>query len=242
MHECGHGLYENGVSPALERTPLAGGVSLGLHESQSRLWENLVGRSLPVLAVLLPAIFRPRFPRCSARSSWRASYRAINRVQPSLIRVEADETTYSLHVILRFELEQEMVNGRIDLADLPEAWNERMREYLGVEVPDDAQGVLQDIHWSGATFGYFPTYALGTVMSVQIWEAARTAIGDLEEQIEAGDFGALREWLRDNLHRHGSKFTPKETLARVAGGPIDPEPYLRYLKAKLGDVYGMPAL
>jgi carboxypeptidase Taq len=241
MHECGHGLYENGVSPALERTPLASGVSLGLHESQSRLWENLVGRSLPFWRRFFPDL-QAAFPDALGAVELDRFHRAINRVRPSLIRVEADETTYSLHVILRFELEREMLSGHVDLADLPALWNDRMREYLGVDVPDDAQGVLQDIHWSGATFGYFPTYALGSVMSVQIWEAAKGAIADLEEQIEAGEFGELREWLRENLHEHGRKFTPKEALARVAGGPIDPEPYLRYLKAKLGDVYGLPAL
>jgi len=166
-------------------------------------------------------------------------YRAVNRVRPSLIRVEADEVTYSLHVILRFELEQELIEGRLRLDDLPAAWNARMDEYLGVEVPDDAHGVLQDIHWAGGTFGYFPTYALGNVMSVQIWEAARAELPELEEQIEAGELGDLREWLRDRLHRHGRKFTPKETLARVVGGAIDPEPYLRYLRDKVTDVYGL---
>jgi carboxypeptidase Taq len=240
MHECGHGLYERGVSRELERTPLAGGVSLGLHESQSRLWENLVGRSLRFWRRFYPEV-RAAFPDALGDVELERFYRAVNRVRPSLIRVEADEATYNLHVILRFELEQEIVNGRVDLRDLPEAWNARMLEYLGVDVPDDAHGVLQDIHWAGGTFGYFPTYSLGTVMSVQIWEAARTAIPDLDDRIEAGEFAPLRDWLREHLHRHGRKFTPKETLARVAGGPLDPEPYLRYLRAKLGEIYGLPA-
>ena len=239
MHECGHGLYERGVSPALERTPLASGVSLGLHESQSRLWENLVGRSLPFWRHFYPEL-AAAFPDVLGGVDVERFHRAVNRVRPSLIRVEADEATYSLHVILRFELEQEIVEGRLDLRDLPEAWNARMMEYLGVDVPDDAHGVLQDIHWAGGTFGYFPTYSLGTVMSVQIWEAARQAIPDLHAQIEAGELGGLREWLRESLHRHGRKLTPKETLERVAGGPIDPEPFLRYLKAKLGEIYGLP--
>jgi carboxypeptidase Taq len=238
MHECGHGLYEHGVDPALERTPLGRGVSLGLHESQSRLWENLVGRSRPFWQRFFPEV-RAAFPAALNGTDEESFYRAVNRVGPSLIRVDADEVTYSLHVILRFELEQEIVNRTIDLPDLPEAWNAKMAEYLGVEVPDDARGVLQDIHWSGGTFGYFPTYALGSVMSVQIWEAAGRAIGDLEAQIEAGEFGGLREWLRENIHRHGRKFTPKETLALAAGGPIDPEPYLAYLKAKAGEIYGL---
>jgi carboxypeptidase Taq len=238
MHECGHGLYEFGSDSELDRTPLAGGVSLGLHESQSRLWENLVGRSrafwrrfYPDLQALFPDELRPE--------DGEEFYRAVNCVRPSLIRVDADEVTYGLHVILRFELEQELVDGRLALADLPDAWNERMLQYLGVEVPSDADGVLQDIHWSGGIFGYFPTYLLGSVMSVQIWEAAGQAIPDLEGQIEAGEFDALREWLRENLHRYGRMFTPKETLARVVGGPIDPEPYLTYLERKVEDVYGL---
>ncbi len=238
MHECGHGLYEHGASPLLERTPLAGGVSLGLHESQSRLWENLIGRSRPFWRHFYPSL-REAFPEALGVVDEDAFYRAVNVVKPSLIRVEADEATYNLHVILRFELEQEILAGTVELRDLPEAWNARMKEYLGVDVPDDAQGVLQDIHWSGGTIGYFPTYALGNVMSVQIWEAARSAIGDLDAQVEAAEFGELREWLRENLHRHGRKFTPNETLARVVGGPIDPEPYLRYLETKVGSIYGL---
>jgi carboxypeptidase Taq len=238
MHECGHGLYEYGSAPELDRTPLAGGVSLGLHESQSRLWENLVGRSRQFWRRFYPEL-RSIFPDELGADGGEEFYRAVNCVRPSLIRVEADEVTYGLHVILRFELEQELVEGRLELAALPDAWNERMLDYLGVEVPTDADGVLQDIHWSGGILGYFPTYLLGSVMSVQIWEAAGRAIPDLDEQIEAGEFDALREWLRESLHRHGRKFTPKETLARVAGGPIDAEPYLTYLERKVEDVYGL---
>jgi carboxypeptidase Taq len=209
-----------------------------MRESQSRLWENLVGRSRPFWRGFYPEL-RAAFPGELEGVDVEDFYRVINRVEPSLIRVDADEATYNLHVVLRFELEQEIIDGRLDLADLPDAWNGRMREYLGVEVPDDARGVLQDIHWAGGTLGYFPTYSLGNVMSVQIWEAARAAVPDLDEQIEAGEFTALREWLRENLHRHGRKFTPRETLERAAGGPIDPEPYLRYLKTKLSEIYGL---
>ena len=240
MHECGHGLYENGVSPALERTPLCRGASLGLHESQSRMWENLVGRSRPFWKFFFPKL-RATFPEQFKAVDAEAFYRAINKVQPSLIRVEADEATYGLHIILRFELEQEIMNGRLALKDLPEAWNARMKEYLGVGVPDDARGVLQDIHWSGGMLGYFPTYSLGNIISAQIWESALTALPDLYDQFERGEFMALREWLRQNLHQHGRKFTPRETLEKVVGGPIDVGPYLLYLKRKFGDIYGLPA-
>ena len=235
MHEAGHGLYEHGVDPALERTPLARGASLALHESQSRMWENLLGRSRPFWRFFFPTVQRA-FPEQLGGVDVGAFYRAINKVRPSLIRIEADEATYSLHIILRFELEQEIVDGRIRLDELPEAWNERMREYLGVEVPDDARGVLQDVHWSRGSIGYFPTYALGNVISVQMWERIREEIPDLDDQIGAGEFAQLREWLRDRLHRHGRKFTPAETLERVVGGGLDPEPYLRYLETKLGEL------
>ena len=240
IHEFGHGLYEHGSAPELDRTPLCGGVSLGLHESQSRLWENLVGRSRPFWRRFF-AVLRDAFPEVLGSADAESFYRAVNKMQPSLIRVEADEVTYNLHVILRFELEQELLAGRIALADLPQEWNARMDEYLGIEVPDDANGVLQDVHWSGGVFGYFPTYALGNVMSVQIWEALRRDLADIDDQIEAGDFASLREWLRERLHQHGRKFTPQETLERCAGSRIDPEPYLGYLRTKVADVYGVAA-
>jgi carboxypeptidase Taq len=238
MHECGHGLYENGVSPALERTPLCRGASLGLHESQSRMWENLVGRSRPFWKFFFPKL-RRTFPRQFKGVERETFYRAINKVQPSLIRVEADEATYNLHIVLRFELEQDVLAGRVALRDLPEAWNARMQAYLGVAVPDDAQGVLQDIHWSSGMLGYFPTYTLGNIIACQIWEKALAAMPDLYDQFERGEFLALREWLRENLHRHGRKFTPTETLQKVVGEPINVGPYVRYLKRKLGEIYGV---
>ena len=241
MHECGHGLYENGISPTLERTPLCRGASLGLHESQSRMWENLVGRSRPFWRRTFPAL-QAAFPDQFEKVDAEGFYRAINKVQPSLIRVEADEATYNLHIILRFELEQEIMEGRLALADLPEAWNARMREYLGIEVPDDANGVLQDIHWSGGMIGYFPTYSLGNIISCQIWEVALAAMPDLPEQFERGEFMVLRAWLRDNLHRHGRKFTPVEMLQQIAGGPIQVGPYVRYLYGKFQDIYELKDL
>jgi carboxypeptidase Taq len=232
MHECGHGLYEWGVSRSLDRTPLATGVSAALHESQSRLWENVVGRSLPFWRWFFPRV-QDAFPDRLGAVSLERFHRAVNRTRRTLVRVDADETTYGLHIILRFELEQELVSGRLSVKDLPEAWNTRFEELLGIPVPSDRLGVLQDAHWSGGSFGYFPTYLLGSVLSVQIWEKARAAIGDVDGQIERGDFRELHTWLRENLYAPGRKFTPAETIERVVGGPIDPEPYLRYLRTKL---------
>ena len=207
--------------------------SLALHESQSRMWENLVGRSLPFWRFFYPR-FQAHFPSAFGSVDLDTFYRAVNRVQPTLIRIHADEATHNLHIILRFELEQDIVNERVELRDLPEIWNTRMHEYLGVEVPDDAQGVLQDMHWAGGQIGYFSTYALGNVMSLQIWERVLSDLPDLPERFERGEFAPLREWLGERLHRHGRKFTPAETLAKVVGGAIDPGPYLRYLREKHG--------
>jgi carboxypeptidase Taq len=232
MHECGHGLYEWGVNPAFERTPLAAGASSTLHESQSRLWENVVGRSLPFWRWFFPRV-QETFPQQLAGVSVEDFHRAINRVRRSFIRVDADETSYGLHLILRFELEQELVSGRLSVADLPEAWNTRFEELMGVAVPNDALGVLQDAHWSGGSFGYFPTYLLGSVLSVQVWETARAALPNLDEQIERGDFAELHAWLRENVYDLGRMLTPAETIKRVVGGPIDPQPYLAYLRDKL---------
>ena len=232
LHEAGHGLYGHGIADSLERTPLASSPSLGLNESQSRTWENLVGRSRPFWTYWYEPL-QETFPQVLGGVALDEFVRAINRTEPGLIRVDADETTYSLHIILRFELEQEIVAERIALEDLPEAWNARMRELLGVEVPDDARGVLQDVHWSGGGMGYFPTYALGNVISLQIWAKVREALPDLDEQLAAGDPGALSSWLRDNLYSLGRKLTPKETLERVTGSAeIDPEPYVAYLSEK----------
>jgi carboxypeptidase Taq len=240
IHEFGHGFYEAGIDPRLERTPLSQVTSMSLHESQSRMWENLVGRSLPFWKHFYPRL-QATYPEQFNGVELDEFYRAINKVEPSLIRIEADEATYNLHIILRFELEQEILEGSLDLADLPEAWNARMTEYLGVDVPDDAHGVLQDVHWSGGAIGYFPTYSLGNVISVQLWDQVRAAIPDLDQQFERGEFGELSSWLRENLHRNGRKFTSKETLERIVGGGIDSGPYLRYLKDKLGGIYGIRA-
>jgi carboxypeptidase Taq len=233
MHEYGHGLYEHQVGPELERTVLGSGVSFGMHESQSRMWENLVGRSLPFWRFFYPRL-QEAFPEQLGDVELERFYRAVNRVQPTLIRIHADEVTYNMHIILRFELEQDIVNGRVELRDLPQAWAERMDAYLGVEVPDDAHGVLQDMHWGSGSLGYFSTYSLGNVMSVQIWERALEDLPDLVEGFERGEFAPLREWLGEAVHRHGRKYLPAETLERVVGGPIDAGPYLRYLREKHG--------
>ncbi len=237
MHETGHGLYENGVSLSLERTLLARGASQSLHESQSRMWENLVGRSRPFWRFFYPRL-QTVFPAQFANVSLEEFYRAVNKIQPSFIRVEADEATYNLHIILRFELEQAMLNGEVAIKDLPDAWNTRFKEYLGLEVPNDAQGVLQDVHWSWGMVGYFPTYALGNIVASQIWEKVIADIPDLYEQFERSEFMQLREWLRENMHKHGRKFSPQETLERVVGSPkIDIAPFVRYLKEKFGEIY-----
>jgi len=241
MHEFGHGLYEHQVDPSLERSPLARGVSLGMHESQSRMWENLVGRSLPFWRHFFPRL-QELFPdelRAYDHERW---YREVNAVEPSLIRVEADEATYNLHIILRFELEQAMLADEFPLEQLPEEWNRRMWEYLGIEVPNDTLGVLQDVHWSGGSVGYFPTYALGNLISAQIWEKVTTDLPDLYDGFEQGEFAPLRDWLGEHLHRYGRKFTPGETLEHVVGtSQIDPEPYVRYLREKLAAIYGITA-
>jgi carboxypeptidase Taq len=207
-----------------------------VHESQSRTWENLVGRSRPFWTHWYGPL-QETFPDALGAVELDSFLRAINRAEPGLIRVDADETTYSLHIILRFELEQELVTGTVDLEDLPEIWNAKMKEFLGVDVPDDGQGVLQDVHWSSGGVGYFPTYALGNVISLQIWARVREALPDLDGQLAAGDVSALSSWLRDNLYSLGRKLSPRETLERLTGsGELDPQPYLAYLREKVGSL------
>jgi carboxypeptidase Taq len=236
MHECGHGLYEAGLPGRLRRSPIGSTESLGMHESQSRMWENMVGRGHAFCTVLAPRIAALAGGEMSGLDA-DALYRAVNRVKPTFIRVEADEATYALHIILRYELEQELVEGTLAVRDLPEAWNARFEQYLGIPVTNDIEGVLQDVHWSAGLIGYFPTYALGNLIAGQLWERAHVDIGDLEDQLAAGELGPLREWLRQRVHRHGAKFTTAELLAREAGGPMSVTPFTSYLKAKLGDVY-----
>jgi carboxypeptidase Taq len=237
-HEFGHGIYEHGIDPALERTPLVELNSMVLHESQSRLWENLVCRSRPFWRYFFPKL-QDVFPEQLNGVTDEMYWRYVNRVEPDFIRVEADEVTYGMHIILRYELEQDIIAGTLDLRELPEVWNAKMKEYLGLDVPDDARGVLQDVHWSGGSFGYFPTYLLGTIASVQIWEKVRSELPDLDSQMEAGEFGPLRDWLREHMYRWGRRLTPDEMLEQIVGGPLDVEPYLAYLKSKVEAVYGV---
>ena len=238
MHEVGHGLYERNIDPALARTTLDVGVSLGVHESQSRLWENLVGRSEPFWSFWLPKL-RERMPQTLGDVQLPAFLRAINTVSPTLIRVEADELTYCLHVILRFELELALIEGSLDPSDLPEAWAVKMRELLGIEVPDDLRGVLQDVHWAEGIIGYFPTYAIGNVLAAQLWAALRADLPGLDGDLRAGDTSALREWLREKVHRHGCRLTPAELIEQAVGGALDPDPMLTHLETKYRALYGL---
>ncbi len=237
-HESGHALYEQGIGRIWSRTPLEGGASLAIHESQSRMWENLVGRSLPFWEYFYPRL-QSLFPAQLEFVSLEKFYKGINKVERSLIRVEADEATYNLHIMLRLELEIAMIESKIAIKDLPEAWNARMKDYLGVVPPNDAQGVLQDIHWSGGALGYFSTYALGNLISAQLWEKVKSVNPDLDDQIRRGDFSSLLSWLRVKIHQHGRKYEPQELVKRVTGSPINAEPYVRYLKSKYSDIYGL---
>jgi carboxypeptidase Taq len=232
MHEAGHGLYGHGIASSLQRSPLANAPSLGLNESQSRTWENLVGRSRPFWSHWYEPL-QATFPEQLGGVDLDAFVAAINRAEPGFIRVEADETTYSLHIILRFGLERQLIEGTLEPKDVREAWNAGMNELLGLDVPDDAHGVLQDTHWSGGGIGYFPTYALGNVISLQIWAVVREALPDLDAQIGAGELEPLSAWLRENLYSLGRKFKPMETLEKLTGSSrIDPQPYLAYLREK----------
>lgn len=237
LHEAGHALYEQGIDERFEGTPLADGTSSGIHESQSRLWENLVGRSRSFWRYFYPK-FKSTFPNQVQDISIEEMYRAINKVDRSLIRVEADEVTYNLHVIIRFELELEMLEGKLQVADLPEAWRERYQRYLGVQSSDDRDGCLQDVHWfSGTIGGSFQGYTLGNIMASQFYETALTAHPEIPAQIEEGNFATLLDWLRQNIYQHGSKFTTGELLQQVTGGPLQIEPYKRYIEQKYGELY-----
>jgi carboxypeptidase Taq len=231
LHEYGHGLYEAQLDPALARSPLGRGASMSLHESQSRLWEVFVGQSLAFWRGAWPELVEALGGAPDGLDA-EGFVRALTPVHPSLIRVEADPVSYPLHIIVRFELELAMLHGDLAVADVDTAWRDAMRELLGVEVPDDRVGVLQDVHWGHASFGYFPTYALGTVLAAQLWAAACKAIPDLEAQLEAGDLAQLREWSAERIHRQGRRLMPGDLIRHAVGTDLDVQPYLTFARAR----------
>jgi carboxypeptidase Taq len=238
IHETGHALYEQGLDPERFRMPAGQACSLGIHESQSRFWENVVGRSRPFWSRYFPKL-RRAFPAALEGVEEGDFYRAINAVKPSLIRVEADEVTYNLHIILRFELERALLRGSLEPKDLPEAWRTGMKSLLGMEPPSDREGVLQDIHWAAGLVGYFPTYALGNLYGGQFLQALRADLPDLDARIAAGDFAPVREWLRIKIHRQGRRHLAPELCLRVTGSALSATPLMAYLEEKFTDVYGL---
>ena len=238
IHESGHAMYSQGFGVNLNRTPLWGGASAGVHESQSRLWENLIGRTQPFWHHFFPSL-RNTFPEALQGCDGEGFFKAVNKSYPSLIRVEADEVTYNLHVLLRFELENEMLEGTLPVKDLPEAWNARFKSYLGIDVPSDREGCLQDIHWSWPEFATFPGYTIGNLIGAQLMDKIRADIPDLDEQVGRGEFAVLLRWLRTNVHRHGRKFTPNELVERATGKPLTPGPWIAYVRKKFGALYGL---
>jgi len=244
MHEAGHAMYEQGISPAMRGFPTLSGatldpshsVSLGIHESQSRMMENLVGRSRAFWKGYFPRL-QAIFPSELEGVDLEAFYRSINRVKPTLIRVEADEATYNLHIMLRFEIELGLVEGSLAVADLPEIWRAKTQDYLGLTPPDDRSGVLQDIHWADGYIGYFPTYTLGNLIAAQLWEKIRQDLPDLDRQIEQAQFSDLMAWLREKVHRHGAKYEPMQLLHRITGEALSAKPYLQYLTEKYSEIY-----
>ncbi len=237
LHETGHGLYDQGLPAAHYGLPPGEAVSLGIHESQSRLWENFVGRNHAFWRHFFPKAQRT-FPEALGNAALDDFYFAVNDVRPSLIRVEADEATYNLHILARFELERALLDGDLSVTDLPGAWNAKYQEYLGIRPPDDAQGVLQDIHWSAGLVGYFPTYSLGNLYAAQWFAQAEIDLGDLPGQISRGEFRPLLAWLREKIHQHGQRYTAAELVERVTGKPLSHGPLMAHLRAKLGALYG----
>lgn len=239
LHEAGHAMYEQGVAPHFEATPLASGTSSGVHESQSRLWENIVGRSYPFWQHYFPQL-QTVFPTQLNNVSLDAFYQAINFVQPSLIRTDADEVTYNLHVMLRFDLELQLLDGRLAVKDLPAAWHGRYQSDLGLQAPDNSDGVLQDMHWFGSFVGgQFQGYTLGNIMSSLFYEQAITTHPNILNELSGGKFNTLHQWLRENIYQHGSKFTANELVQRITGQPLTIDPYIHYLKTKFGTLYNL---
>ncbi|MBN2022040.1 MAG: carboxypeptidase M32 [Pirellulales bacterium] len=238
LHEAGHGIYEQGLRTDQFGLPLGEAASLGLHESQSRLWENLVGRSRAFWAFALPKA-RARFPEALGGVALDDFHFAVNDARPSLVRVEADEVTYNLHILVRFELEQAILDGQLAVADAPAAWNEKYRDYLGIVPPNDALGVLQDIHWSAGLVGYFPTYALGNLYAAQIFAQAKAELGPLDEAFAAGKFEPLRQWLAERVYRHGRRLPAGRLVEKITGKPLAPDALMNNLRAKYGPLYGL---
>jgi carboxypeptidase Taq len=237
LHEAGHGMYEQGSPMSWDRTPLAGGVSLGVHESQSRTWENIVGRSKAFWSYFLPAL-QGKFPALDGYDL-DTFYRAINKVEPSYIRVEADELTYNLHVLTRFEIECDILSDKLKVKDLPEAWNAKYSEYLGITPRNDAEGCLQDVHWSTGLIGYFPTYSMGNLLSYQIWGALQNDVPNTDELMAAGNFAPILGWLQENVYSQGRRYTPKELIQRVTGKPMAATDYLAALEKKYTEIYDL---
>jgi carboxypeptidase Taq len=237
IHEAGHAMYEQGIRAALEGTPLARGTSMGVHESQSRLWENLVGRGRGFWKFFYPEL-QAAFPVQLSGVPLDIFYRAINKVERSLIRTDADEVTYNLHVMIRFDFELQLLEGKLAVRDLPEAWRERYKADLGIASPDDRDGVLQDVHWYGGQIGgSFQGYTLGNILSAQFYDAALRANPGIPHQIANGEFNTLHSWLQENIYQHGAKFTANEIVKRATGQPLTIEPYIRYLRTKYGELY-----
>jgi carboxypeptidase Taq len=237
IHEGGHALYEQGSAPTIARTPIAGGASMGAHESQSRLWENNIGRSLPFWRGQYATI-RAAFPEHFANVNVETFARALNKVQPSLIRIEADEVTYNLHIIIRYEIERMMVNDEVAVESLPGIWNARYREYLGIEPDSDSKGILQDVHWSGG-FGYFPTYTLGNLYGAQIFHKLHETFSDFDERLAKGETAFVLRWLEEHMYAHGAIYLPEELVKRVTGEAPNPEHFVRYLNNKFAKIYNL---
>ncbi len=237
LHEAGHGMYEQGSPKAWDLTPLAGGVSLGLHESQSRTWENIVGRSQPFWQHFYPQL-QTAFPELTAVGfdTW---IKAVNKVSPSLIRVEADEVTYNLHIMIRFEIECDLLTGALKVEDLPEAWNAKYESYMGIRPDSNANGCLQDVHWSMGAMGYFPTYSMGNLLSVQIWNKLAADLGDVDKLMAQGNFAPILTWLQENLYSKGRSIKPKDLVMQITGKPIGAEDYLAHISAKYRGLYGI---
>ncbi len=236
IHECGHGLYELGIDEKLSGTILAQGTSLGIHESQSRTWENMIGLSLPFWKYYFPKL-QKTFPDQLNGVSLNSFYKGINKSEPSMIRIDADEVTYSLHIILRFELELSLITGDLNVEDLPEAWNSMMKELLGIVPANDAEGVLQDVHWSFGAIGYFPTYALGNLYGAQFYSKMNRDLGGIDSMMERGDFRKILRWLRETIHQYGSTYTAEELCIHATGESLNPDYFIRYLEKKYSSIY-----